>query len=58
MMQMTMLGEGAATKEEEEISYQRQLDFCSAHPDIVEALARKGVLLKQVNYLRPLRNIL
>ena len=53
MMQMTMLGEGAATKEEEEISYQRQLDFCSAHPDIVEALARKGVLLKQVNYLPP-----
>lgn len=53
MMQMTMLGEGAATEEEEEISYQRQLDFCSAHPDIVEALAKKGVLLKQVNYLPP-----
>ena len=53
MMQMTLLGEGPATAGEEELSYQRQLDFCAAHPDIVEALAARSVLLKQINYLPP-----
>ena len=55
MMQMTMLGEGEVTGADEEISYQRQLDFCAAHPDILEALKKRGVLLKQVNYLPPSR---
>ena len=53
MMQLTRFGEGAVTREDEEENYQRQLDFCAAHPDIVEALARKGVFLKQKNYAPP-----
>ena len=53
MMRLTTFGEGAVTPLEEEESYQRQLDFCAAHPDIVEELARRGVLLKQVNYAPP-----
>lgn len=53
MMQMTNLGEGAVTAADVEESYQMQLDFCASHPDIVDALAKKGVILKQVNYLPP-----
>ena len=53
MMQLTRFGEGAVTREDEEENYQRQLDFCAAHPDIVEALAQKGVFLKQKNYAPP-----
>lgn len=55
MMQMTNLGDGAVTSRDEDESYQMQLDFCASHPDIVQALAARGVLLRQVNYLPPSR---
>jgi len=56
MMQMTNLGEGQLTDNDREWSYQRQIDFCSAHPNIVKALENKGVLLYQKNYCEPDRN--
>lgn len=53
MMQLTTIGEGAITAQDEEENYQRQLDFCASHPDIVNALMEKGVFLKQTNYEPP-----
>lgn len=53
MMQMTNLGDGEITPQDEDESYQMQLDFCASHPDIVDALTARGVLLKQINYLPP-----
>lgn len=53
MMQMTNLGDGAVTAQDEEDSYQLQLNFCASHPDIVRELSQRGVFLKQVNYLPP-----
>lgn len=57
MMQMSVLGEDTAISEEDrDFSYQRQLDFCSAHPDLVAKLEEKGVFLKQRDYKEPSRN--
>lgn len=55
MMQMTTLGDGAITQADVEESYQRQLDFCAAHPEIVAALAQRGVLLRAKHYEPPSR---
>lgn len=54
MMRMTVLGDDPAVSEEDRaFSYQRQIDFCACHGDIVAALAERGVLLKQKNYQEP-----
>ena len=54
MMRMTVLGEDEdITEEDKDFSFQRQIDFCAAHPDIVNALAERGVFLKQKSYLEP-----
>ncbi len=57
MMRMTVLGDDPAiTDDDREFSYQRQIDFCAGHPDLVEALAARGVFLKQKEYKEPDRN--
>lgn len=54
MMRMTVLGDNEnITEEDLDFSYQRQLDFCAGHQDLVDALAQKGVYLKQKSYLAP-----
>lgn len=53
MMRITVLGEGDITDDDCDFSYQRQLDFCAAHPDLVAALEERGVLLQQKNYCAP-----
>ncbi len=53
MMQVTSLGDGAMSQSEIDDNYQLQLDFCASHPDIVNALAQKGVILKKRNYAPP-----
>lgn len=54
MMRMTVLGDDAdITDDDRDFSFQRQIDFCAGHPDIVEALAQRGVYLKQKSYLEP-----
>ncbi|MGI6500033.1 MAG: hypothetical protein ACOX1S_03975 [Anaerostipes sp.] len=54
MMRMTVLGDGGPIMEEDkELSYQRQIDFCSAHPEIVQAIREKGIILKQNSYCSP-----
>ena len=54
MMRMTVLGDDPViTENDREFSYQRQIDFCSGHPDIVNALAERGIFLKQKSYQEP-----
>ena len=54
MMRMTVLGEGGEiTDADREFSYQSQIDFCSRHADLVEALSERGVYLKQKSYQAP-----
>ena len=54
MMRMTVLGDSEdITEEDLDFSYQRQLDFCAGHQDLVDALAERGVYLKQKSYLAP-----
>lgn len=54
MMRMTVLGDDpAVTEADRDFSYERQIDFCAAHPEIAEALALRGVFLKQKSYLAP-----
>lgn len=54
MMRMTVLGEDTdITEDDRDFSLQRQIDFCSGHADIVDALAERGVYLKQKSYLEP-----
>ena len=53
MMRITVLGDGAVTDDDCDFSFQRQLDFCAAHPDLVAALEERGVLLQQKNYCAP-----
>ena len=54
MMRMTVLGDDTdITDEDKDFSYQRQIDFCAGHQDIVNALAERGVYLKQKSYLEP-----
>lgn len=54
MMRMTVLGEDdIITDEDRDFSLQRQIDFCAGHADIVEALAARGVYLKQTSYQEP-----
>lgn len=54
MMRMTVLGDDPViTEEDREFSYQRQIDFCAGHPDLVAALADRGVFLKQKSYQEP-----
>lgn len=54
MMQTTLLGDdNNITDKDKEFSYQRQLDFCSSHSEIVEALKERGIYLKQVSYCAP-----
>ena len=54
MMRMTVLGEDQnITQEDRDFSYQRQIDFCAGHQDLVDALAKRGVYLKQVSYMEP-----
>ena len=57
MMRMTVLGDDPViTDEDREFSYQRQIDFCAAHPDLVAALADRGIFLKQKSYQEPDRS--
>lgn len=57
MMRMTVLGDDPViTDEDRDFSYQRQIDFCAAHPELIRALEARGVFLKQKNYLEPDRN--
>ena len=54
MMRMTVLGDGnEITDADREFSYQSQIDFCSRHSELVEALAERGVYLKQKSYQAP-----
>lgn len=54
MMRLTVLGDDAdITDDDREFSFQRQIDFCASHPDIVDALAARGVFLKQDSYAAP-----
>ena len=54
MMRMTVLGDDPTiTEDDREFSYQRQIDFCAGHPDLVNALAERGVFLKQKSYQEP-----
>lgn len=54
MMRMTVLGEDdVITDDDRDFSLQRQIDFCAGHEDIVNALAERGVYLKQKSYLAP-----
>ena len=54
MMRMTVLGDDpVVTEEDRDFSYQRQIDFCAGHPDLVAALAERGVFLKQKSYQEP-----
>ena len=54
MMRMTVLGDDPViTDDDREFSYQRQIDFCAGHPDLVSALAERGVFLKQKSYQEP-----
>lgn len=54
MMRMTVLGDDSdITEDDRDFSLQRQIDFCAGHADIVEALAERGVYLKQKSYLEP-----
>ena len=56
MMRMTVLGDGGEiTDEDREFSYQSQIEFCSRHSDLVDALAERGVYLKQKSYKSPNR---
>lgn len=54
MMRMTVLGDDTnITEDDKDFSLQRQIDFCAGHTDIVDALAERGVYLKQKSYLEP-----
>lgn len=54
MMRMTVLGDDPDISDaDREFSYQRQIDFCAGHPEIVDALAERGVYLKQKSYKAP-----
>lgn len=54
MMRMTVLGDDPTiTEDDRGFSYQRQIDFCAGHPDLVNALAERGVFLKQKSYQEP-----
>ena len=54
MMRMTVLGDDPViTDDDREFRYQRQIDFCAGHPDLVSALAERGVFLKQKSYQEP-----
>jgi len=54
MMRMTVLGDDTdITENDRDFSLQRQIDFCAGHADIVDALAERGVYLKQKSYLEP-----
>lgn len=54
MMRMAVLGEdGDITDEDRDFSYQRQIDFCAGHKDIVDALAERGIFFKQISYAAP-----
>ncbi len=54
MMRMTVLGDDTdITEDDRDFSLQRQIDFCAGHADIVDALAERGVYLKQKSYLDP-----
>lgn len=54
MMRMTVLGDDSdITEDDRDFSLQRQIDFCAGHADIVDALAERGVYLKQKSYLEP-----
>ena len=54
MMRMTILDDGdEITDADREFSYQSQIDFCSRHSDLVEALIERGVYLKQKSYQAP-----
>lgn len=54
MMRMTVLGDNSdITDADRDFSLQRQIDFCAGHADIVDALAKRGVYLKQKSYLAP-----
>lgn len=54
MMRMTVLGnDDVVTDADRDFSLQRQIDFCAGHADIVNALAERGVYLKQKSYLAP-----
>ena len=54
MMRTTILGDGEdITDDDREKSYQSQIDFCSRHPELIDALAQRGVYLKQISYKAP-----
>lgn len=54
MMRMTVLGDNPDISDaDRDYSFQRQIDFCSAHMELVEALKERGVYLKQKSYQAP-----
>lgn len=54
MMRMTVLGDDPDISDaDRDYSFQRQIDFCSAHMELVEALKERGVFLKQKSYQAP-----
>ncbi len=44
------------TEEEKNVSLEQQISFCQEHPDIVKAIGKRGVFLRQKSYLPPTRN--
>ena len=57
MMRVTVLGDDPIiTDDDRDFCYQRQIDFCAAHPDLVDALAKRGVFFKQLSYKEPSRD--
>lgn len=54
MMRMTVLGDDPViTDADRDFSLDRQIAFCNAHMELVEALKERGVLLKQQSYQAP-----
>lgn len=56
MMQVACLGDSEELSDAEiEDNLEMQISFCAAHQDIVDELAKRGVLLRQKSYLPPAR---
>lgn len=53
-MKMVIFGDDdVITKADRDVSLKKQISFCTRHPDIVAALRKRGVILKQRNYRPP-----
>ncbi|MBQ5754872.1 MAG: hypothetical protein IIV90_04310 [Oscillospiraceae bacterium] len=53
MMEIENLGQGNLTDDERDLSYEEQLYFCASHPELVEALEKRGILINQKSWQAP-----